>query len=58
MVDARPDFGGRLVDARLDFGGRLGAGGESRNGQEQGAITTSERRGIETSIKAAGSPTI
>src|SRR5882762_3387873 len=56
MVDARPDFGGRLVDARLDFGGRLGAGGESRNGQEQGADHDERARGHRDQYKGWRKP--
>src|SRR6267378_5684536 len=56
MVDARPDFGGRLVDARLDFGGRLGAGGESRNGQEQGADHDERARGHRDQYKGRRKP--
>src|SRR5438552_4154285 len=56
MVDARPDFGGRLVDARLDFGGRPGAGGEGRNRQQQGADHDERARGHRDQYKGRRKP--
>src|SRR5205807_287456 len=54
--DARPYFGGRLVDARPCVGGRPGAGGEGRNGQQQGADHDERARGHRDQYKGRRKP--